>query len=457
MLFIMHTLIRLTTSIAMVLIATVGLTADKVLSASKKLVYVVPIEGTIDLGLAPFIQRVLKEAEKNEAAAVILDINTFGGRVDAAVQIRDALLNTQVTTIAFINKRAISAGALISLASEKIAMGDGGTIGAATPVQVGQPGDGAKPVQEKTVSYVTKEFRSTAESRNRPLRIAEAMVDADISIPNVISKGKLLTLTTDEALRLKVVDVKANTVAEVLLAFGIENVEIINRAPNWAENVVRMLTHPVVSSMLISIALVGILVELRTPGLGFAGAIGVTSLSLFLYGHWIAQLAGWEEVLIALAGIALLAVELIILPGFGIVGILGLLAILAGLVLSMVSPGDIPQVVIMSIVRVTISLSVAIVVTLILMRFLPRMPFGRRLILETMLSAGSGFDSSPPSDHRLIGKKGYSITPLHPAGIALFAEERVDVISEGELIDANVAVIVVKVDGNRVVVRRHLD
>lgn len=437
------------------LAAAVNLMANPAPPESKRLVYVVPIEGMIDLGLAPFIQRVLKEAESNQAVAVVLDINTFGGRVDAAVQIRDALLNTKLTTIAFINKRAISAGALISLASEKIAMGDGGTIGAAAPVQIGQSGQAAKPVQEKTVSYVSKEFRSTAEARGRPPRIAEAMVDADITIPNVISKGKLLTLTTDEAMRLKVADAEANTLKEVLAAFGIMDAEIIYRTTNWAENVVRMLTHPVVSSLLISIALIGILVELRTPGFGFAGAIGVTSLSLFLYGHWIVQLAGWEEVLIVLAGVVLLAIELFVIPGFGIVGILGILAILAGFVLSMVGIGDAPQVIVISVVRVMISLGLAIVVTLVLMKFLPRMPFGRRLILDTKLSTGSGFDSSPPSDHRLIGKEGFSIAPLHPAGIAEFHGERVDVVSEGELIDAGVVVKVVKVDGNRVVVRRH--
>lgn len=446
---------KLLTFCAIALASAVGLMANPAPSESKKLVYVVPIEGMIDLGLAPFIQRVLEEAQTNKAAAVVLDINTFGGRVDAAVQIRDALLNSNITTIAFINKRAISAGALISLASEKIAMGSGGTIGAATPVQAGQPGEGAKPVQEKTVSYVSKEFRATAEARGRPPRIAEAMVDADISIPNVISKGKLLTLTTDEAMRLKVADVEANTIKEVLTAFGIMDAEIVNRTPNWAENVVRMLTHPVVSSLLISIALVGILVELRTPGFGFAGAIGVTSLSLFLYGHWIAQLAGLEEVLIALAGIVLLVIELFVIPGFGIVGILGILAILAGLVLSLVGAGDAPQVIVMSVVRVMISLGIAIVVTLLIMKFLPRMPFGRRLVLDTKLSAGSGFDSSPPSDHRLLGKEGISSTPLHPAGIAEFHGERVDVVSEGELIDAGISVKVVKVDGNRVVVRRH--
>ena len=127
------------------------------------------------------------------------------------MQIRDALLNTRVRTIAFVNKRAISAGALISLAAESLVMAEGGTIGAATPVQVGQPGAAAQPVSEKTVSYVRKEFRATAESRKRPPLIAEAMVDADVVIRGVIEKGKLLTLTTEEALKHKVADFRADT------------------------------------------------------------------------------------------------------------------------------------------------------------------------------------------------------------------------------------------------------
>src|SRR5918995_5143 len=125
------------------------------------IVYVAPLEGIIDLGLAPFVERVLAEATQARADAVVLEVNTFGGRVDAAVLIRDALLRAPLRTVAFVNKRAISAGALISLAAEKIAMADGGTLGAATPVQMGAPGNAATPVEEKSVSYMRKEFRST--------------------------------------------------------------------------------------------------------------------------------------------------------------------------------------------------------------------------------------------------------------------------------------------------------
>lgn len=420
----------------------------------QRIVYVAQIQGVIDLGLAPYVQRVIDDATRTGAAAVVLEINTLGGRVDAAVQIRDTLLNSKVLTVAFINKRAISAGALISLAAEKMVIGTGGTIGAATPVQMGQPGSTSLPVEEKTVSYVRKEFRATAESRQRPLLIAEAMVDADVVIPDVTTKGKLLTLTTEEAVRLKVADYRADTFEEVLKLLGLEGAEVRQAAPNWAENVLRFLTHPMVSSLLITVAMVGILIELRTPGFGFPGAIGVTSLGLFLWGHWIVHLAGWEELLMAAVGVALLVIELIFIPGFGLAGVAGILAILAGLIMSMVGPGDTPQFILMTTGRVVISIVLALVASLVFMRFLPRMPFGRKLILDTSLGAGQGFESAPASDHALMGKTGRATTPLHPAGIAEIQGERIDVVSDGELIDAGEGVRVVRVDGNRVVVRR---
>ncbi|MBI2454587.1 MAG: hypothetical protein HYV46_00430, partial [candidate division NC10 bacterium] len=194
-------------------------------------VYVAPIRGMIDLGLVPYVQRVLDEAADVQrvleeaagagAAAVILQIDTFGGRVDAAVQIRDSLLRSPLRTVAFVDKRAISAGALISLAATTIAMADGGTIGAATPVMAGAPGAPAQPVAEKTVSYMRKEFRATAESRGRPPLLAEAMVDADVEIPEVIAKGKLLTLTTGEALKHKVADLRAADLTALLAALDL--------------------------------------------------------------------------------------------------------------------------------------------------------------------------------------------------------------------------------------------
>src|SRR3989337_1082494 len=369
----------------------------------KRVVHVAPIEGTIDLGLAPFVRRAIEEAAQAGAAALVFEVNTFGGRVDAAVQIRDALLDSPVKTIAYVNKRAISAGALISLAAEHLVMAGGSTIGAATPVQAGQPGGAAQPVQEKTVSYVRKEFRATAESRKRPPLIAEAMVDADVAIRGVIAKGKLLTLTTDEALKHKLADFRADTLEAALERLGLGGAELRRIAPNWAENLVRWLTHPVVSSLLVSIAMIGILIELRAPGFGIPGGLGVASLGLFLWGHWLVQLAGWEELLLALGGVVLVALELLVIPGFGVAGILGILALLAALVLSMLGPGDTPQFIMTTAARVVGALLFAVLASLALLRYLPRLPFGRQFILQTGLGAAQGYASAPAGDQRRLG------------------------------------------------------
>jgi membrane-bound serine protease (ClpP class) len=417
-------------------------------------VYVAPIEGMIDLGLAPFVERVLREASDAGAAAVILEINTFGGRVDAAVLIRDALLNAKVPTIAFINKRAISAGALIALATEKIVIGQGGTIGAATPVQMGQPGAPAQPVEEKTVSYVRKEFRATAEARKRPPLIAEAMVDADVAIPGLVQKGKLLTLTTEEALKHRVADFRADTIEEVLQRSGLSGAELRRLSPNWAENLVRFLTHPVVSSLLITIGMLGIILEIRTPGFGVPGVLGISSIALFFWGHWLVQLAGWEELLLVASGLVLLAVEIFVTPGFGLPGVLGIAALLSGLSFSLVGGGATWDFILKAASRVIFSLLLAVGASLVLLRYLPRLPFGKKLILETGLGAGEGYASPPETDRQWLGKAGTAVSPLRPSGIAEFDGERVDVVSDGEFIEPGAQIVVTRVDGNRIVVRR---
>jgi membrane-bound serine protease (ClpP class) len=420
----------------------------------RPVVYQVPIEGMIDLGLAPFVERVLDEAAAGGAAAVILEINTFGGRVDAAVLIRDALLRARVRTVAFVNKRAISAGALISLAATTIVMAEGGTIGAATPVEMGEPGGAARPVAEKTVSYVRKEFRATAESRGRPPLVAEAMVDADVEIPGLIEKGKLLTLTTEEALRHKLADFRADGLEAVLERIGLAGAEIRRATPTWAETVLRFLTHPVVSSLLMTIGILGIIVELRTPGFGVPGAVGIASIALFFWGHWLVRLVGWEELLLVGAGVILLAIELFVTPGFGVIGILGIAALLGGLGLSLVGAGATWAVILGAIGRVAVSLLLAIAASLALLRFLPRLPVGRRLVLETELTAREGFASAPDTDRAWLGKRGTAASTLRPAGIADIEGERVDVVSDGEFIEAGDPITVVRVDGNRIVVRR---
>jgi len=423
-------------------------------AAPRPVVYVAPLHGMIDLGLAPFVDRVLREASAANAAAVVLDIDTFGGRVDAAVLIRDALLRARVPTVAFVNKRAISAGALIGLAAERIAMADGGTIGAATPVQAGAPGAAAAPTSEKTVSYVRKEFRATAESRGRPPELAEAMVDPDVVVAGLVEKGKLLTLTTSEALERGLADLRADSLEALLAALKLENAEVRHASVNWAEQLVRVFTHPVLSSVLMTIGVLGLIVEIRTPGFGVPGIVGVSSLAIFFWGHWLVRLAGWEELLLVTAGLVLIAVEIFVIPGFGIAGVLGIAALAGGLTLSVIGSGATVPVIIHAAGRVALALLAAAAGSLALLKLLPRLPYARALVLDTGLASQAGYASPPVSDQRWLGKQGTARTPLRPAGIADIDGARVDVVSDGEYVDEGAPLEVVSVEGNRIVVRR---
>jgi len=440
-------------TVTMLLLALAGASRVRSVTAqtSAPIVYVIAVEGTIDLGLAPFLSRTVREAQAAGAGAVLLDINTFGGRVDAAVAMRDTLLNSPVRTIAFVNQRAISAGALIALACDTLVMTKGGTIGAAAPVLGG--GGQPQPADEKSVSYVRKEFRATAEARNRPPEFAEAMVDVDVEIEGVIEKGKLLTLTTSEAIEHKVAEFTAGTVDAALEAAGLPNAELRPTSQSWAETFVRFLTNPVVSSLLMTVGLLGLLVEIRTPGFAVPGTIGLLSLGLFFWGHWIVRLVGWEELLLISIGVLLIALEVFVLPGTTLAGVAGGVALVAGLGMTLVGAGATASAIVSALGRVALSLLLAIAGAFALLRLLPRLPFGRRLILATGMEADLGYVSTPESDRQWLGRTGTALSPMRPAGIAEIDGARVDVVSDGGFIDAGTPVKVTRVDGNRIVIR----
>jgi membrane-bound serine protease (ClpP class) len=418
---------------------------------ARPVVYVIPIEGIIDMGLAPFGRRILEQAERENAAAVILEINTLGGRLDAAVVLRDALLSSRVPTVAFVNRRAISAGALIALASQRIAMRDGATMGAATPVQFG-PG-GTAPVDEKSVSYVRTEFRATADSRGRPPDIAEAMVDPHVAIPGLVERERLLTITTVQALQHGMADLTASSIEDLLAQIELSGADVRYTSPNWGENVVRLITHPMVASLLVSVAMLGILIEIRSPGFGVPGALGLGSLALVLGGHWIVELVGWEQLLLVGLGAALLAVEVFVLPGFGIAGLLGIAAVMAAVVTGLVGRGATMGAFAGAAGRVALAIAAALAIAMVIWRYLPKTPLGRRLMLETGLAPGGG-DAPSELEKQWLGRSGVTISPLRPAGFAEIDGERIDVVSTGEMIESGAAVVVSRVEGNRVVVRR---
>lgn len=415
--------------------------------AHPQLVYQVPVHGVIELGLAPFVSRSVAEAEAAGARAILLDIETPGGRIDAAQQIVDALRDTDVPVYAFVNRRAFSAGAMIALAADRIYMREGGVIGAATPVT----GAGEK-APEKIVSAMRSEMRALAEARGLDPLVAEAMVDEDVAIEGVVEQGRLLTLTTEEAVRLgyaaEVVDRDA-----LLTQIGTEPAAVHTTAVNWAENVVRFLTHPAVAPLLLSLGFFGILIELKTPALGLAGTMGVASLALFFGSRYLVGLAGMEEMLLIALGVALIAIEIFVVPGFGVVGIAGALAAGAGIMLSLVGVAATPAEWSQAAGVLSLSLLVGIVIAWALLRKLPRT--GRFTRAGIMLGDSTRREigyTSQPERADLIGSVGVALTDLRPSGAARFGEERVDVVSDSSWINAGTPVRIVRAEGYRHVV-----
>jgi len=433
-------------------LAAAGRSAD-----SPRRVYRIPIQGTIDLGLAPFVERVVAEATA-EGAAIVLDVNTFGGRVDAAVLIRDALIDAPVKTVAFVDPRAISAGALISLACETIVMAPGGTIGAATPVTGGGTEE-MTAADEKVVSYMRTEMRATAERRGRNADVAAAMVDRDIEVEGLIEKGKVLTLTTGEALEHGIADHEAPDLAAALAAAGLEGSEVVSREINWAERVARAVSDPMVSSLLLSLGFLGIMLELYQPGWGIPGTLGVICLATFFFGHHVARLAGLEEILLFVLGIGLLALEIFVIPGFGIVGITGIALALVAVVMSLVGLDLRVSWELGFLQRALTVTSSAVLVTaggtFAMLRLLPGTRLGRRLVLSRSLDAGAGFEAHDSGlGARLpVGTEGVVESTLRPAGRARFPGGRLDVVSEGGWVEVGRPVRIVQWRAGTAVVR----
>ena len=308
-------------------------------------VYVVPIHNTIDLGIPAFVNRAVNAAEKNDAALIVFEINTFGGRVDAATQIKDAISSTDIETVAFINKRAISAGSLISLSCDKIYMTPGATIGATSVVDM----SGEKQ-SEKAQSYMREEMGATAESSGKNVTIARGMVDEELSFEYLIvegdsikvddiegrKEGKLITLTTELALKYKIADGESESIEDIISDFNIENYDIISLDENWSEDLVRFLTDPVVSSLLTTFGTIGIISELYSAGWGIGGTIGIVCLTLALGAGYLTKLASATDLLIIFSGLALLLVEFVAIPGFGVFGIGGLIILFYGLYLLLI-------------------------------------------------------------------------------------------------------------------------
>jgi membrane-bound serine protease (ClpP class) len=410
-------------------------------------VYRIAVTGTVENGLAPYIARSLREAETDGAAAAYLDIDTPGGRVDAAERISDAVRRAKVPVYAFVNPRAFSAGALIAISAKAIYMRPGAVMGAATPVD----GEGNR-ASEKMVSAMRAEFRAVAEERGLDPRIAEAMVDEAVEIPGVVAQGQLLTLTSGEARKVGYARGEVADEAALLDAIGLRGARVVSIEPNWAEQVVRFLTNPLVSPLLLSLGILGLVLEIKSGAFGLGGLMSLASLGLFFGSSFLLGLAGWEEVLLLGLGLVALAVEAFVLPGFGVAGVLGLAAVAAAMVLAMMgaapTAGDVAQ----ALAILTASLVITAAVIYAWLRHIPNSDRWGGLFLRGGMAQSEGYISAPPRAD-LVGQEGVAVTDLRPAGTAAIAGERVDVVTEGEFVAQGSPVRVLRSEGYRHVVR----
>jgi membrane-bound serine protease (ClpP class) len=445
-------------------------------------VVVAPVQGEIDLGVAPFLDRVLADAEADGAAAVLLDIDTPGGRLDAALEMRRSLLASPVRTIAFIDSTALSAGALIALASEEIHVVPGGIMGAATPV-LGATGETA---DEKVISAVRSIFRATAQERDRDARIAEAMVDPAVEVEGLVASGELLTLDDRQLLEVGYADSVVPSRAALLEELGLAELPLIEVEPSLAERLVRLLTSSIVAPLLLTLGIWLLVGDLLSGGVGIGASVGVVLLGAFFYGHLLAGLSGWEDIVLVVVGVILLLVEVFVIPGVGIAGILGLAALLGGGVLAMVNRDLdlVPTAQLLAVagrVTLTFLLVSAVIITIIVL--VARRGGTEGFVLSTeRLQGGSRpvtarwlrwFGSSnvlapdaeptPDSPPRgrpdplprgaLVGRHGVALSDLRPAGVARIDGHRIDVVTQGEWLSAGDEVTVVTDEGYRRVVR----
>ncbi|HZV79691.1 MAG TPA: NfeD family protein [Candidatus Binatus sp.] len=427
-----------------VLIGAVGLAAGAASTPGAK-VQVVQIDGVINAGMAHRVQRAVDDAHANGAGVLLLEIKTNGGVIDDANDIKDALRTSGLQTVAYVD-RAWSAGALIALASDKIYMAPESSMGAAEPVLIGAGGS-TQPAGEKAISAVKAEFQSLAEAHHRDPQIAAAMVDPSLVVPNLKNKGQLLTLSAEQAQKLKFIDGIAETPTAALAAAGFPQAVLATTEPTLGERIAQFVTDPIVSGILLTIGFLGLFIEMQTLHL-VAGVIGIAALALFFGGHIIAGASNWVIIALFALGVVALLFELHVLPGHGISGLVGALLILASIVMAFGAAFWL-----IGLVYTSVALAAAILIFFLLLRWLPDSAFLRRIAFAGAQSVEAGYTTSRSLEH-LLGKNGVAETYLRPAGVASIDGSRYQVQSAGDFIPSQTRIIVTRVEGATVFVAR---
>ena len=414
--------------------------AESSVKANQDFVYVVPLHDTVEKGLSAFLTRAIKTAEEEGARAIIFEVNTPGGAVDAASEIGNLLAQADIETAAFVNNRALSAGAYISLYMDYLFMTPNATIGSAAIID--QEGNAA---DLKAQTYWLAEMENAAKHNNRNPIYAKAMADKTIVIDELgDDETELLTLTAEQAIMVEYSEGITSSIDEVLKEMGLENVEVRELEESFFEKLARFLTNPIVVPILLSIGSIGLVVELYSPGFGIPGTMGLASLLLFFYGHLVAGLAGFESLILFIIGIILLLLEFFI-PG-GILGGIGLIAVVWGI---LIAGESVTQMGIYLLVAIVIAIAAGFLLSKV---FRKRIQIFNKIVLKDSTSSEKGYISNK-SRLELIGVTGVAHTSLRPAGTILVGDERIDAVTEGGYVEKGAKVKIIKAEGSRIIVR----
>jgi len=414
----------------------------------KPIVYQIDIKKEINQTTRLYLNNGLNEANKLQAKAILIHMNTYGGVLDAADSMRTSILYSRIPVYVFIDNNAASAGALISIACKGIYMREGANIGAATVVN-----ETGAALPDKYQSYMRSLMRSTAEAHGqdtiihgkdttyqwkRDPKIAEAMVDERIAIPNLIDSGKVLTFTAKEALKWGYCDGIAQTTDEVITKYiGYQDYKLETYKPGWFDNLKGFLMNPILQSILIVIIIGGIYFEMQTPGIGFPSIAAVIAAILYFAPLYMDGLAAYWEIIIFIIGILLVMAEIFIIPGFGVAGISGIICVIAGLTMALlgnryfdfhtVGNADVRD----AVFTVLAGLIFGFTLTLWLSDKIGKKGIFKKIALNADLEGAV----SSPSLISLVGKKGMAATVLRPSGKVWIDGEFYDAVSESGFIE----------------------
>ncbi len=430
------------------LIASILLLVPQISTAgNSKKVFLMKIDSEIDPRTNRYSELALDEATELGADLIILELDTYGGAVTDADEIRTRLLNYKKPIYVFINKDAASAGALISIACDSIYMAPGASIGAATVVV--STGEAAP---DKYQSYMRSMMRSTAEANKRNPKIAEAMVDQNLEVDSVSKAGEVITFTTSEAIKYGFCEAEVNSIEEILKINHIDNFELVNYELSLSEKIIRIFLNPFISGILILVIIGGIYFELQTPGVGFPILAAIIAAMLYFVPYYLNGLAENWEIILFFVGIILLALEIFVIPGFGIAGVSGIVMIIISLILVMLN-NDFFDFSFVDGKEITVAVSatlLAMIASIFLMFFggmrLANSKFFKKIALVNTQDSKEGYSASF-RDSSYVGKTGRSYTVLRPSGKILIDGELLDASTRGEFIDKDKEVIVLDDNG----------